>query len=426
MPGPYAQGTQESLVLGFENGFKTLPGPVIGDKVPVTTSAIVPNRNKFVSNALTGVPEPRPITFGKIEEGGSFGLECNPASMMPALRGLFGGWRTSGLGPLYTQEYWFGNMLPMFIRQAHAGISQFLLWQGIYIGSTTWQFGSEGVMDAVFNVMGAREAVAAADQVTGTITDRTGYDPFSYMLVRVKQGGAVIAYSQTVDLTIDRKIAKAIAQDQTNEVALIFSEIPLLTGKMIALFPDASLLNLALSGAETSLEIWVPGVTGYGLLIELPTIKFLPPNVVTAGTGLVTQDLAFDAYGKVGASKLPGRARSNYFTIALMPVLTGLTLVVSPDGAANQTFTMTIAENTPDLVVTKINATATGMVASIDRAAGDTGGVIRIESLTKGSASSIQVQASSTAAAALGFDAVPHSGFDGKSILVTLLGPLAV
>jgi hypothetical protein len=425
MPGPYAQGTGESLVLGFENGVGVLPSPVIADKVPVTAPAIRPNRNKFTSNALTGSAEPRGVKFGKQNIGGSFGLECNPASLMPACRGLFGGWRTSGVAGLWAQEYFLGTQPPMFSRQAHSVIGQYLLRQGFYLGSTTWSFASEGIMEATFNVMGATEVIAAVDQVTGTITDRTGYDPFSYLLVRIKQGGAVLGYSTAVDVTIDRKLGIQNAQDQTNGPAVIFSAVAAITGKMTALFPDATLYNLAVGGNDTSLEIWCPAPGGYGLLVEMPTIKFDMPAIITNGTGLVTQELAFDAQGKAGVSLLPGRVRSAYFTTATLPALVGLTLIVSADGAGAQTFTFTGAETTMDAVVTKIMATATGFVASVDRQAGDTGGVLRLESSTKGLLSSINVTAPSTADVLLGIDNAVHTGLDGKSILVTLYSPLA-
>ncbi|HEX8851278.1 MAG TPA: phage tail tube protein [Gemmatimonadaceae bacterium] len=422
---PYGQGTSESLTLGFENGFKTMPNaPVTGDKVPVTSPNIRPERNKFTSNALTGSHEPRPIVFGKVGVSGSFGLECNPASLMPVCKGLFGGVRSSGVSGVFAVEYYLSTMLPMFIQQSHADINQYLLWNGIYLGSTTWQFGSEGLMECTVNVMGAKQSVFSATQIGGTVTDRTGYEPFSYLLVRIKQGGTVIGYSQAVELTIDRKLGKAMAQDQTNEVAVVFSEVAEIMGKMTALFQDATLLNLALSGAETSLEIWLPSINGFGLLVELPTIKFRPPAVVTNGTGLVTQELEFDVYGKAGVSLHPGRVRSNYIS-GSTTALDTLTLVIAVDGGADQTVTFA---NPADVnaVVTQINAQTTGLTASLDRAATDTtAGVIRIESDTKGTTSSVVVKAASTADVILGFDNAVHSGLDGKSILVTILTPVA-
>lgn len=425
MPGPYGQGTNESLTLGFEASFKTMPAtPVPGDKVPVTAPAIRPDRNKFTSTALTGTPEPRPIVFGKVSVSGQFGLECNPSSLLPILLGVFGGHRTSGL-TLFAQEYFLGTMLPMFIQQSHTDVNQHILWNGCYLGTLNMKFESEGLMDATVNVVGAKQSRFTTSQVGGTVTDRTGLDPFSYLLVRIKQGGAVIGYSQMVELTIDRKLGKTMAQDQTNELALVTSEVADIQGKMTALFPDGSLMDLALSGAETSLEIFLPAANGAALLIELPTVRFRPPAVVTNGTGLVTQDLAFDVEAKTGVSVHAGRTRSAYWTTATLPSLTGLTIVVSPDGGADQTFTMTSAETTMDLVVTKINATATSFLASVDRQAGDTGGVLRLESLTKGTGSSIRVQAASTADVILGFDNNLHSGLDGKSILVTVLTPAA-
>jgi uncharacterized protein YjdB len=139
----------------------------------------------------------------------------------------------------------------------------------------------------------------------------------------------------------------------------------------------------------------------------------------------VQQKLEFDAFGKVGASLSAGRAYSSYWTDATLPALNTLTLVVSPNGGANQTFTFTSSDTTMDAVAARINATATGMTASVDRQAGDTGGVLRIESNNKGANASIQVQSASTADTVLAIDNNLHSGYDGKSIVATVFSPLA-
>src|SRR5207253_11130415 len=110
---------------------------------------------------------------------------------------------------------------------------------------------------------------------------------------------------------------------------------------------------------------------------------------------------------------------------ASLPSLTGTTLIGSADNGANQTITFQAGDTTLDLLAARVNATATGFTASVDRQAGDAGGVLRIESSTKGTGSSIAIQAASTADTILGIDNNTHSGLDGKSIVATVFSPLA-
>jgi hypothetical protein len=425
---PNAQGTNESLIIGDESSFKVMPGTPPGDKIPVINPSFRPSRNEFKPQSLTGNPEPRGIALGKLGVDFDFGLDANPASLQTALNCVLASRRQYGVGPLFVNDFCLGALVSKFAQESHSDISKHFLSNGMYFGSIAMSIGAEGNMDAKVAGKAAKMPAAfGASQVTGTVTDRTGFDPFSYLLVRVKSGGTIIAYSQQVDLTIDRKLGSAISQDQTNEQAVIFWEIADVMGSMLALVPDSTLLDAALVGNDTSIEIWIPGLTGYAAMFELATIKFKPGQIQTNGTGLVQQRLDFTAQGKAGQSKYPGRNWSNYLTVAAFPALNTLTLVVSVDGGGNQTFTFVTGDNTPDLVVTKINATATGFLASVDRAAGDTGGVIRLESTTKGAASSIRVQSTSTAAALLGYDTnITHSGLDGKSILATVFSPLAL
>jgi hypothetical protein len=426
---PNAQGTSQSLIFGPEASLKTLPGTVNADLVPVVSPTSRPNRNTYRPQSLTGSPEPRPVVLGKVGVDYEFGVECNPASMQAVLHAILGGRRQYGLGPVYaTDHYLTAPMISQFLEQRHADIGQYPGWRGCLFGSLGLSMGSQGIMEGRVGVKAAKQVTptATATVVNGTLTDRTGYEPFSYLLLRVKKGGSTIAYSQQVDLNLDRKIGMEGAQDQTNEQAEMFSEVAEISGSMLALFPNATMLDDSIAGGETSIEIWIPGIDGWGCLIEAATMKFRPFQLQNNGTGLVKQRADFDIYGKTGVSKYPGRAFSTYWKTSTLPALNTLTLVISVDGGGNQTVTFTTSETTVDAVVTKINADTTGLTASADRAAGDTGGVIRIESDTKGTTSSIQVQASSTADTVLGFDNNVHSGLDGKSILFTLLSPLAL
>ncbi|MCU1350215.1 MAG: hypothetical protein JWO56_3245 [Acidobacteria bacterium] len=422
---PNAQGTSESLIFGPETSFKTMPATPNGDKLPVVGPSFRPTRNKFSSKSLTGSPEPRSIILGKLSIDGEFTLDCNPASMQAVLAGVFGSKRQYGVGPTYVADYYLGPLQPYFFQQGHSDIGKYLLFNGGYFGTLGLSIATEGTMEAKVGIKAAKQTNYSSSQVTGTVTDRTGYEPFSYQLVRIKQGGTVIGYSQQLDLNIDRKLGNAASQDGSNEQAVIFSEIAEISGSLTALFPDTTLLDAALGGAETSLEIWLPSNNGSGVLFEMATIRFRPGQITTNGTGLVQQKLEFDVYGKAGASRYAARSWSSYFADASLPTLTGTTLIVSADGGANQTITFQAGDNTLDLLATRINTTATGFTASVDRHAGDAGGVLRLESSTKGTGSSIAVQASSTADTLLGIDNNSHTGLDGKSIVATVYSPLA-
>lgn len=88
-------------------------------------------------------------------------------------------------------------------------------------------------------------------------------------------------------------------------------------------------------------------------------------------------------------------------------------LVVSIDGEADQTFTITPpAEEEGDFHLTA-GQIVTRLAALTDAVASAYDGQVTITSDTTGLYSSVQIQATSTAAEALGFDTEPHAGYSG-------------
>jgi hypothetical protein len=417
---PHAQGMSESLYIGFESSFKTLPGSVTADKVPVISPNIRPSRNKFTSQALTGSPEPRNTVFGKIGVEGDIRAECSPTSLYPWLKGLYGTPTTGGTSDLYHHRFNLGTMLSMFFESRHADLTKYFVHKGIYIGSGAFQFPTEGIMEATFGFMGATSAVSSGSSIiNSTITDRTTLKPLSYLYGRLKRDGSTVAYVKLLTVDVNRRLGKDTAIDETNEIAVIFSEVAEVTGRITALFTEPNLYDDSLLGTELSLEIWVPYGSGQGFMLYLPVVILDPFSRVTNGTGLVTLEGGFTAQ-TTGSTK--AKVFSKFFSNETG--LDTLTLVISVDGGGDQTVTFAATDNAPEEVVTVINDGTTGCTASVLRQNGETGAVVVIESDTAGTGT-IQVKSASTADTTLGFDNAVHSGLSNVSHEVWLFNKVA-
>jgi len=119
--------------------------------------------------------------------------------------------------------------------------------------------------------------------------------------------------------------------------------------------------------------------------------------------------VAYDGYTYAATFDVPEQAPGVVtgtvdVTTLTLSALNAQTLVLSPDGGSNQTVTFTTPPNVGD-IVTQINNGTTGMTASLIG-----GRYLRIASDTTGTASAIQVQASSTADTTLGLDNAAHAG----------------
>jgi hypothetical protein len=417
---PFAQGMRQAIFLLPESAFKTLAGTVTADKVPVINPSFRPIRNQFQSNALTGSPEPRAVILGKVGVEWDAGIECNPSSLDPWLTKLCGTRVSGGSADLFHRRYNLGDMSSFAVEDSHADLVKFLGYRGLYVGSGSFQFATEGAMEAQVSGLGAKAlASVGATVINSTITDRTTLAPFSYLYGRVKKNGATIGYVKTATLDINRNLGRDMAMDETNELAVIFSEIASVGGRITALFSSVELYDEALGDSAVSLEFWIPYGLGQGFLVILPSVVLQPFAVQTNGTGLCTLEGSYTAQG-IGTTA--GRVWSKYFT---SEALNGLTLRVKVDGAAAQVVTFAPSDDTPEEAAAAVNAQTTGCTASVLRMVGETGGVLSIASDLAGSGGSIEIEAASTAEVLLGIDNAVHTGLTNVSMELWLFNKVA-
>jgi hypothetical protein len=414
-----AQTAFETLLLGFETTPGSFPSPRDAVLLPAT-GAFNPARNQFQSKAPTGRRQPRPSQYGKIGIEGSYHLECSKESVTSPFKALLSAPRSSGTTGFYSHQFGFGSILSTFIEQRHSDIGAgggYFTINGGYHSHATLNFTAEGLMEADFNVMGIKNSPGlTTEQVTGTVVDKTGEDPFSYLLTRVTIGGVVKGYVESVALNINNNMTRSNAMDQTAYSHAVFADVPTVDGSIVAEFEEKDLFLLADAATETSLEIFLPCGSGHGHYVELPTFK-LRPGWPQAQGGVVRSTFQFDGYGKVGASDVAGVVRSMYFTSLS---LNGLTLLISPDAGGDQTVTFGASDDTPDEAAAAINTQTTLMTATVDRQAGEIGGVVILKTDKKGSTGSIKIQAASTADTVMGFDNAVHSGLDGQAVVLTV------
>lgn len=413
-----AQGFASQILMGFESTPGVLPMTPPGSKLPATNLQISPNVNQFTSAAMTGVSRARPWVAGKIGADGSFDLECSRDSLDFPLKALFDQVTSAGTTGFYDHYFTMGNVLPpsFYWQQGHTDIGQYLLYLGMQMSVWKSTVNAEGLMTSTFTPVGLSMTPYGSSQISGSITDKTGSNPFSYLTGTVKLAGSLLGYGTTVAMTVDRKMKRVNAIDgQSKGYAIIQSALPTINVDLTAFFLDATLLTDAINGTEVSLSVLIPAVeSGHGLKITFPTGKFLPTGVTASGQGELTQQLKGMFYGRGSASNVPGEALSKWFATTTITLGVNDTLKVKVDGGGAQSFTLTPGSRTPAQIVTDLSG-LTGATASVEN-----GRVLIQSSGTGGSSSSIQIDATGDAQTNLGFDTVAHAGFDAVDCLVRL------
>lgn len=426
---PPASGMRESFVMGLETSFKTLPATPTGSLVPSYGPSFALDRNKFQSEALNADPNPNAVIVGKkwvtVDTGK---IDGSPVSFMDPWRSIFGPQDTTGtsalqqhlfyLSPSKAQESWF-------FENRHADLAKYPRFLGGYLGNASHSVESEGIFTGQFTGLAARQVnpTPSATCVTGTLTDRTTLLPFSQLFAFIRRDGVKVGYAKMMNFTVNRQLDKDFSMDETDEVACVYSKKAIVSGTITARFEDTSFLDDSASGIECSLDFRVPQGLGLAALGFFPKVILTPFKRVTNGSGLVTIEGGFDAYGS--GAQFRGQTRSRFWvTDNALPTLTfKIKTNLTPSGA---TFTAGSLDITPDLIATGINATS-GLsgIASVERMAGETGGVLVLTAPTNGAGGYVQVDSTSTGAIQAGFDTVQHLGLDGVAIVLMLLNKVA-
>lgn len=420
----FSQGTNTSIRIVPESspGVPGADGSLIGAIAPT----FKPEASQFTSKDLTGRPQAREVVRGKQRSSGDTSLTANRSSILPVALAHFGGHRVRGPAGFYVHEYWYSNMTTQAIEQDHSDLTLFLQWLNCLVGTMTFPFASEDIMQCKFGIVGGRQVrpLPTTSLVSGTLTDRTGKSPLQYLRAYIKVAGTKVATATKLDINSNRTANVAPAMDENDYMAVAYTEVPTLGGTGMFHFTEGSLVNGAMDPDNIqSLEAFVPQGNFFGMQVEMPNVKFQLPTVGTQGTGLHDLTLPFDASGPLGGGDIAAQLRSKFFVTP--SDLGGLTLIFTVPGAGAQTITFASGDNTPALVATKINATATLLTASVERMNGETGGSVVLKTIAKGSSTSITIGAG-TANTALGFtDTTLTAGLDGQTMVLRVFTDVA-
>lgn len=421
------QGTATSVRI-IPQSAKDVAG-ADGSVISATSPAFKPNAKNFVDDALTGRPQPGEPVRGKQDASGDCSYTANRSSLIPMAKAHFGGYRVRGATGFKVHEFWYDTMTlqALEVKFTNDVGSLYQQMMNCLIGMMSWDLAFEDIMKGKFSFAGTHQIdpMPTTSLVTGTLTDRTGPPALQYLRAFVAVNGTKVATMQSFSIASDRKPAPYMAMDETARAAGVFTVKPTLSGNAKLLFNDATYTNNSFDPDNVqSIVATVPQGNFFGAQFELPSVRFQLPQIGTNGLALHDQTLAFDGWGPTGGgADVSAQLRSKFFTTPAD--LTGLTLIFTVTGAGAQTITFAGTETTPALVASKINATATLLLASVERKFGETGGSVVLKTIAKGSGVTLTIGAG-TANTALGFtDTTATPGIDGVALVLRVFSDVA-
>lgn len=289
-----AKGSNSQVVIDFESTFGQTPASPNGVLVPINSCGIRSQQNLNESSVIRGNRNPVAPIAGNIDVSGSITVPVDKRAFGYWLKALCGAPTTTGAGP-YTHIFKPGNIQPsLVVEKGFKDINLFALYNGCKINQFSMSLGGDGELTANFDLLGAKETID--DTSFDNTPTAVSLDPFGNFQGAVKEGGATIATLTAVELAVacnlDGEQYCIGGQGFRNDIPEGMLQV---TGSITALFENDTLLNKAISGTESSLEITLTNGE-HSLNILIPELKYERNTPGIEGPQGISIQLPFRAY----------------------------------------------------------------------------------------------------------------------------------
>lgn len=265
---PQARGIDLVAALYEEATYGVDAGLTVGKKMFLKSFGLRSAQNLIDSETLGGGRARFQPSKGNLDAAGDISAELAAEWMGPLFKHALGVVDTTGAGP-YQHVFTIGNLpvgltLEKDMGSAIAGVGRYERFNGCRVGSLALDFPVEGYASGTFTMKG-RTSVLDDAPIDASLQD-DGHTPFTTFDATVlEEGGVSIAYVQSARISLDNDLDDSVfvigGQGLRRALPEGFAAV---TGEITALFESAALLEKAIAGTETSLNIVLSRGTGDG------------------------------------------------------------------------------------------------------------------------------------------------------------------
>lgn len=290
-----ARGAKAQLIGVFESAYNQTPETPAAFKLPIISSGVKSTQNLIESGIITGRRDPGLPGRGNIDVSGPVEVPVDEIAFGYWLKLGFGAPTTTGAGPTYTHAYKVGDAAPsMALEQGFTDISVYELFNGIKMSKMGISFGGDGELTAKIDLLGGKETIGATSMDASP--DAISVTKLGNFMATLKEGGSSIATVSSVDMNFDFGLdGDTYCLGGGGFRTSIEEGLVQITGSIKAFFENTTLLNKAINGTETSLEITLTNGT-HSLTIKLPEVVYERNSPGIDGPKGVNIELPFRAY----------------------------------------------------------------------------------------------------------------------------------
>ena len=300
-----AQGYRARLALAYETAYGVILASPSGFILPITSSKITAKQSLIEDKTIRGIRDVAPPGLGNIDVQGPVVVPVDEINIGYWLKGLFGSPDTtdSGTAP-YTHTFKPGFTQPsMCLEQQFLDIGQYFLYNGCKVSkfSTSFEVSNQD-LQATIDIMGGKETLATASfLVEPAMRPMTKFGAF---MASILDDGQLLANVTKVELTVDTGLDGSVYTLGGGGFRGSLPEGMLaVSGTVTAIFDSMALLDKAVSGAASSIELNLSNpLSGSNLNILLPEIIYERTSPGIDGPKGVSISLPFRAFYNTNAS----------------------------------------------------------------------------------------------------------------------------
>lgn len=314
------RGANASIMIGFESTYGTAAST--GYVLPMNSCDVVGTKTRNTPATLTGTRNPVVPFVGNQDVGGNIVVPADSDAMAYWLAAMFGDPTSTGADP-YTHEYKIASSMPSFTLEkgfTDLASNVYERFVGCKISSMGISVGGDGELVVNMGVLGAQqtEETSAFDASPTTVSiDRV--DNFSAALT---EGGSSLSNAREVSLNIDFGLdADQFVIGNSGVRGDIPEGIVGVSGTLMTLFEDKTLLDKAINNTESSLKVTITQSASSVLEFEVQELLYSVNGVPVDGPQGLLVSLDFQGYYTDGseASAIVARVTNSVASYDVVP-----------------------------------------------------------------------------------------------------------
>lgn len=291
-----ARGRKAQLLFDLETEFGKDPAAAAAILMPFNTMGVKASQTLTEDTTIRNRRDPAMPSRGNVDIAGDIVVPVDQIAFGYWLKAMLGPAETAGEAPgPYTHTFKLGDAQPsLLLERGFTDIEVYEKLNGCKVSRLSITFGGDGELTATITIMGAKQTVGntAYDDTPTEIT----LTKFHQFQASIEEGGEAIATVTQATLEIDLDLdGDQYPIGSAGERADIPEGIAGISGALTALFKDKALLDKAISGEESSLEIKLTSGTN-SLTVSLPEIVYERTSPVIEGPRGVRLEANYRAY----------------------------------------------------------------------------------------------------------------------------------